>query len=87
MHRYWQAANCLTISQIFLQDNPILREPVRPEHIKPRLLGHLGTSPGLSLLYVHLNRLIRERDLNAIYLAGPGHGGPALIAHVYLEGT
>ena len=87
MHRYWQAANYLTVGQIFLQDNPLLREPLRPEHIKPRLLGHWGTSPGLSLLYVHLNRLIRERDLSAIYLAGPGHGGPALVANVYLEGT
>ena len=87
MQRYWQATNYLTIGQIYLQDNPLLRYPLRPEHIKPRLLGHWGTSPGLSLIYVHLNRLINERDANVIYLAGPGHGGPALIANVYLEGT
>jgi xylulose-5-phosphate/fructose-6-phosphate phosphoketolase len=84
---YWRAANYLTVGQIYLQHNPLLREPLRPEHIKPRLLGHWGTSPGLSLVYVHLNRLIRERDVNAIYLAGPGHGGPAVVANVYLEGT
>ncbi|MFZ0592996.1 MAG: phosphoketolase family protein [Bryobacteraceae bacterium] len=87
MHRYWCAANYLTIGQIYLKDNPLLREPLVPEHIKPRLLGHWGTSPGLSLIYVHLNRLILEHDVNAIYLAGPGHGGPAIVANVYLEGT
>jgi len=87
MHRYWQAANYLTVGQIYLRENPLLREPLRVEHIKPRLLGHWGTSPGLSFIYVHLNRLIREHDLNVIYLAGPGHGGPALVANVYLEGT
>jgi xylulose-5-phosphate/fructose-6-phosphate phosphoketolase len=87
MDRYWRAANYLTIGQIYLQDNPLFREPLRPEHIKPRLLGHWGTSPGLSFIYVHLNRLIQERDVDAIYLAGPGHGGPALVANVYLEGT
>ncbi|HTI65620.1 MAG TPA: phosphoketolase family protein, partial [Gemmatimonadaceae bacterium] len=87
IQRYWQAANYLTVGQIFLQGNPLLREPLRPEHIKPRLLGHWGTSPGLSLLYVHLNRLIRERGLDVVYLAGPGHGGPAVVANVYLEGT
>jgi xylulose-5-phosphate/fructose-6-phosphate phosphoketolase len=87
MDRYWQAANYLTIGQIYLQENPLLRDPLRPEHIKPRLLGHWGTSPGLSLIYVHLNRLITEHDSNVIFLAGPGHGGPALIANVYLEGT
>ncbi|MGH2347540.1 MAG: hypothetical protein ACRDG4_20120, partial [Chloroflexota bacterium] len=87
MNRYWQAANYLTIGQIYLQDNPLLRAPLRPEHIKPRLLGHWGTSPGLSFIYVHLNRLIVEHDVNAIYLAGPGHGGPAVVANVYLEGT
>ncbi len=87
MDRYWQAANYLTVGQIYLKDNPLLREPLKPEHIKPRLLGHWGTSPGLSLIYVHLNRLIRERDVDAIYLAGPGHGGPAILANVYLEGT
>jgi xylulose-5-phosphate/fructose-6-phosphate phosphoketolase len=87
MHRYWMAANYLTVGQIFLQDNPLLREPLVADHIKPRLLGHWGTSPGLSLLYVHLNRVIVEQDVNMIYLAGPGHGGPALVANVYLEGT
>src|SRR6478672_308814 len=87
MNRYWQAANYLTVGQIYLQANPLLREPLRPEHIKPRLLGHWGTSPGLSFIYVHLNRLIREQNANVIYLAGPGHGGPALLANVYLEGT
>src|SRR5215210_4048432 len=87
IHRYWQAANYLTVGQIYLQDNPLLRKPLKPEHIKPRLLGHWGTSPGLSFIYAHLNRLIREHDLDAIYLAGPGHGGPAMVANVYLEGT
>ncbi|GER90748.1 putative phosphoketolase [Dictyobacter vulcani] len=87
MHKYWNAANYLTIGQIYLQANPLLREPLRPDHIKPRLLGHWGTSPGLSLIYVHLNRLIQDHDANIIYLAGPGHGGPALLANVYLEGT
>src|ERR1017187_8071644 len=87
MHRYWNAANYLTVGQIYLQDNPLLREPLRPEHIKPRLLGHWGTSPGLSFIYIHLNRLIQDHDVNMIYLAGPGHGGPALLANVYLEGT
>lgn len=87
MHRYWNAANYLTVGQIYLQDNPLLREPLRPEHIKPRLLGHWGTSPGLSFIYIHMNRLIQDHDVNMIYLAGPGHGGPALLANVYLEGT
>ncbi|HEX6606543.1 MAG TPA: phosphoketolase family protein [Chloroflexia bacterium] len=87
MQRYWQAANYLTVGQIYLQANPLLREPLRMEQIKPRLLGHWGTSPALSLIYVHLNRLINERDLDVIYLAGPGHGGPAIVANVYLEGT
>jgi xylulose-5-phosphate/fructose-6-phosphate phosphoketolase len=87
INRYWQAANYLTVAQIYLVDNPLLREPLRAEHIKPRLLGHWGTSPGLSLVYVHLNRLINERDANMIYLTGPGHGGPALVALAYLEGT
>src|SRR5437773_1643305 len=84
---YWRAANYLTVGQIYLQDNPLLREPLRPEHIKPRLLGHWGTSPGLSFIYAHLNRLIRETDADVIYLCGPGHGGPAIVANVYLEGT
>ena len=87
MLRYWEAANYLTVGQIYLQANPLLRDPLTPEQIKPRLLGHWGTSPGLSLIYVQLNRLIKERDVDAIYLAGPGHGGPAIVAQVYLEGT
>ncbi len=87
MHRYWSAANYLTVGQIYLRENALLRQPLAPEHIKPRLLGHWGTSPGLSFIYVHLNRLIREQDADIIYLAGPGHGGPALLANVYLEGT
>ena len=87
MQRYWDAANYLTVGQIYLQANPLLRSPLRPEHIKPRLLGHWGTSSGLSFMYVHLNRLIKERDVDVIYLTGPGHGGPALVANVYLEGT
>jgi xylulose-5-phosphate/fructose-6-phosphate phosphoketolase len=87
MHRYWNAANYLTVGQIYLRSNPLLKEPLRPEHIKPRLLGHWGTSPGLSFIYVHLNRLIQDHDVNIIYMAGPGHGGPALLANVYMEGT
>ena len=84
---WFRAANYLTVGQIYLQANPLLRERLRPEHIKPRLLGHWGTSPGINLVYAHLNRLIRERDLDAILLVGPGHGGPAVIANVWLEGT
>ena len=84
---YWEAANYLTVAQIYLRANPLLREPLRPEHIKPRLLGHWGTSPGLSLVYVQLNRLIREHGDEVLYVAGPGHGGPAVVANVYLEGT
>ncbi|HEX8108268.1 MAG TPA: phosphoketolase family protein [Kofleriaceae bacterium] len=84
---YWRAANYLTVGQIYLMANPLLREPLRPEHIKPRLLGHWGTSPGLNLIYAHLNRVIRHRDVNAMLLVGPGHGGPAIVANVYLEGT
>src|SRR5262249_49006722 len=87
MQRYWYAANFLTVAQIYLQDNPLLREPLRAEHVKPRLLGHWGTSPGLSFVYVHLNRLIKERDANVIYLAGRGPGGPAMVAQASLEGT
>jgi xylulose-5-phosphate/fructose-6-phosphate phosphoketolase len=87
MQLYWQAANYLTIGQIYLQANPLLREPLHIEQIKPRLLGHWGTSPGLSFIYVHLNRLIKERDANVLFMAGPGHGGPAVVANVYLEGT
>ena len=84
---YWRAANYLSVGQIYLLDNPLLREPLRPEHIKPRLLGHWGTTPGLNLVYAHVNRLIRERDWNAIFIAGPGHGGPAVVANAYLERT
>ena len=79
--------NYLTVGQIYLQDNPLLRTPLRPEHIKPRLLGHWGTSPGLSFIYAHVSRLIRHTGQECIYLAGPGHGGPALVAAGWLEGT
>jgi len=84
---YWRAANYLSVGQIYLLENPLLREPLRPEQIKPRLLGHWGTTPGLNFIYAHLNRVIRERDLNVIYVTGPGHGGPALLSNTYLEGT
>ncbi len=84
---YWRAANYLSVGQIYLLDNPLLREPLAPAHVKPRLLGHWGTSPGLSFIYVHLNRVIRRDDLNVLYVAGPGHGGPALVANTYLEGS
>ena len=84
---YWRAANYLSVGQIYLYDNPLLKEPLSLRHVKPRLLGHFGTTPGLNLVYVHLNRVIRARDLNVIYIAGPGHGGPGLVANAYLEGT
>jgi xylulose-5-phosphate/fructose-6-phosphate phosphoketolase len=84
---YWRAANYVSVGQIYLLDNPLLREPLRIEHVKPRLLGHWGTTPGLNFLYAHMNRVIRERELNALYVAGPGHGGPGVVANVYLEGT
>ena len=87
MHAYWRAANYLSVGQIYLLDNPLLEQPLTLEHIKPRLLGHWGTSPGLNFIYVHVNRLIKKHDLDAIYIAGPGHGGPALVANTYLEGT
>ncbi len=87
MDAYWRAANYLSVGQIYLYDNPLLKKPLKREHIKPRLLGHWGTTPGLNFIYVHLNRIIRERDLNMIYIAGPGHGGPGLVANTYLEGT
>ena len=87
MNTWWRAANYLSVGQIYLLANPLLREPLRPEHIKPRLLGHWGTTPGLNFLYVHMNRAIRERGLNAIYVTGPGHGGPGLVASAYLDGT
>ena len=84
---YWRASNYLSVGQIYLLDNPLLKEPLKREHIKPRLLGHWGTSPGLNMLCVHLNRVIKRDDLDMIYIIGPGHGGPSLVAHAYLEGT
>jgi xylulose-5-phosphate/fructose-6-phosphate phosphoketolase len=87
MDAFWRASNYLSVGQIYLLDNPLLREPLKREHIKPRLLGHWGTTPGLNFIYVHLNRAIRRHDLNMIYIAGPGHGGPALVAQAWLEGT
>ncbi|MGO9402843.1 MAG: phosphoketolase [Terriglobales bacterium] len=87
INAYWRAANYLSVGQIYLYDNPLLREPLTIEHIKPRLLGHFGTTPGLNFIYVHFNRLIKNYDLNVIYLAGPGHGGPGMVANTYLEGT
>ncbi|HYM60933.1 MAG TPA: phosphoketolase, partial [Thermoanaerobaculia bacterium] len=87
MHAWWRAANYLSVGQIYLLDNPLLRQPLALEHTKPRLLGHWGTTPGLNFIYVHLNRIIKARDLSMIYIAGPGHGGPGLVANAYLEGT
>jgi xylulose-5-phosphate/fructose-6-phosphate phosphoketolase len=87
IHAYWRAANYLSVGQIYLLDNPLLHEPLAPEHVKPRLLGHWGTTPGLNLVYAHLNRVIRDRDANVIFITGPGHGGPGLVANAYLEGT
>jgi len=87
MDAYWRAANYLSVGQIYLYDNPLLKQPLKREHIKPRLLGHWGTTPGLNFIYVHLNRVIMEKDLNIIYITGPGHGGPGLVANTYLEGT
>ena len=87
LDRYWRAANYLSVGQIYLMANPLLREPLRPEHIKPRLLGHWGTTPGLNFIYAHLNRAIRALDLDVIYVCGPGHGGPGMVANTYLEGT
>jgi xylulose-5-phosphate/fructose-6-phosphate phosphoketolase len=84
---YWRAANYLSVGQIYLLDDPLLREPLRPQHVKPRLLGHWGTTPGLNFIYAHMNRVIRHWDLDAIFITGPGHGGPALVANAYLEGT
>lgn len=85
--RYWRAANYLSVGQIYLMDNPLLREPLKPEHIKPRLLGHWGTTPGLNFIYAHLNRAIRQHDLDMIYICGPGHGGPGMVANTWLEGS
>ncbi|MBW4570798.1 MAG: phosphoketolase family protein [Tolypothrix carrinoi HA7290-LM1] len=87
INAYWLAANYLSVGQIYLLDNPLLKEPLKQEHVKPRLLGHWGTTPGLNFIYVHLNRVIKKNDLNTIYIAGPGHGGPGLVANTYLEGT
>src|SRR6476659_8349666 len=84
---YWRAATYLSLGQIYLRDNPLLREPLAAEQVKPRLLGHFGTTPGLNLIYAHLNRAIRQRDLDVLYVTGPGHGGPGLVANAYLEGT
>jgi xylulose-5-phosphate/fructose-6-phosphate phosphoketolase len=87
INAYWRAANYLSVGQIYLLDNPLLKEPLKQEHVKPRLLGHWGTTPGLNFIYVHLNRVIKKNDLSMIYIAGPGHGGPGLVANTYLEGT
>ena len=87
MHAYWRAANYLSVGQIYLLQNPLLREPLKIEHIKPRLLGHWGTTPGLNFIYLHFNRLIKKLDLNVVYIAGPGHGGPGMVANTFLEGT
>jgi len=87
MNAYWRAANYLSVGQIYLYANPLLREKLKVEHVKPRLLGHWGTTPGLNFIYVHFNRLIKKYDLNVIYICGPGHGGPGMVANTYLEGT
>ena len=84
---YWRAANYLSVGQIYLLDNPLLRKPLELAHVKPRLLGHWGTTPGLNFVYAHLNRVIRKLDLDVIYICGPGHGGPGMVANTYLEGT
>src|SRR5918912_3348160 len=84
---WWRAANYLSVGQIYLLDNPLLREPLTRDHVKPRLLGHWGTTPGLNFLYAHMNRVIKQRDIDAIFVTGPGHGGPGLVASTYLEGT
>src|SRR5579884_2291799 len=87
LNAWWRAANYLSVGQIYLLANPLLREPLRPEHVKPRLLGHWGTTPGLNFIYAHMNRVIKRDDINPIFIAGPGHGGPAVVANAYLEGT
>src|SRR6516225_1403746 len=87
IHAYWRACDYLAVGMIYLQDNPLLRKPLTVEHVKHRLLGHWGSSPGLSFIYIHLNRLINKYDLDAIFLAGPGHGAPGVLAPAYLEGT
>lgn len=87
INAYWRAANYLSVGQIYLYANPLLREPLKIEHVKPRLLGHWGTTPGLNFVYAHFNRLIKKYDLNVINITGPGHGGPGIVANTYLEGT
>ena len=87
MNAYWRAANYLSVGQIYLLDNPLLTQPLALSHIKPRLLGHWGTTPGLNFIHVHINRLIKTHDLNMIFICGPGHGGPAMVANSWLEGT
>src|ERR1700735_4621203 len=87
MNAWWRAANYLPVGQVYLLANPLLREKLRMEHVKPRLLGHWGTTPGLNFIYVHFNRLIKKYDLNVIYICDPGHGGPGMVANTYLEGT
>ena len=84
---WWRAANYLSVGQTYLYDNPLLKKPLKIEHVKPRLVGHWGTTPGLNFIYVHLNRVIKERDVNMIYIIGPGHGGPGIVANTWLEGT
>src|SRR6185436_13235584 len=87
MDAWWRAANYLSVGQIYLRDNPLLKKQLRREHIKPRLLGHWGTTPGLNFIYVHLNRVIKRHDLNMLLITGPGHGGPGIVANTYLEKT
>ena len=87
MDAYWRALNYLSVGQIYLLDNPLLRRPLKRQHVKPRLLGHWGTTPGLNFICVHLNRIITQHDLNMMYIIGPGHGGPGIVAHTYLEGS
>src|SRR6202521_1925188 len=87
LHAYWRAANYLSVGQIYLLDNPLLLEPLTLEHIKPRLLGHWGTTPGLNFIYAHFSRIIKAHDLDMIYVCGPGHGGPGMVANAWLEGT
>ena len=87
MHAYWRAANYLSVGQLYLRDNPLLRKPLKLSQVKSMLLGHWGTTPGQNFIYVHLNRIIKEHDLDMIYISGPGHGGPALVGNTYLEGT
>ena len=87
MNAYWRAANYLSVGQIYLYDNPLLKEPLKMSHVKPLVVGHWGTTPGQNFIYVHLNRVIKKYDLDMFYIAGPGHGGPAIVGNVYLEGT